>query len=383
MAEYIEKLKNHFNVTDVSLDTLNVTLNGSFTKIQALKEFCKLVGIKKYSKLKKPELVDIIIQNMPQQEPLSAFNVSTSDDESESESESENEMNDVVTRVGDVEMLHFAEAKFDEYIRSAKVVAVMYCSEDCDPCMKLKPKFMKLALEYTSTVDVQFGIVNIEEYERNISEIPEEVVDEIPAIHIYKNNEIAKTLVSPTVSVIRKNIDKLLVEKVSVKELKQICVQRGLLQSGKKDDILARIKEDDDIAQEIGYHLHTRNEEQLIEYLENDLKMKSAKHTTMTCIELMKKIRKGIQTRKYKNEENYEVLLTRVATLENHSDIIKTLKKMTLKQLKIMIDHDYHKTISDSADIVYTRMRDAETGEMIKALSKNQIINKLEGLFEE
>ena len=368
MANYIETLKTQFNISEVSDEFLMITLNSSSTKLKDLKEFCKLVGIKKISNLKKPELVKLIIDNKPEERILSEEYINDTDDESDNE-------DDTIARgttEGNFSYIHYTSEEYDNYIKSGKIVAVMFCSQECDPCMKLKPKFIKIANDAEND-GVKFAIVDIDEFEKNIRKIPESEIDEIPAIRFYKNGEQSKTIISPSISVIKKTIQKLLIEKVGVDRLKEICGDRGLLKSGKKCDIQDRIEEDDRIANKIGYHIHTLSKEQLINYLETELKIKSQKHTEMEHIDLIKKVRKSILKKEYKEETNYEKLCERF----NNSEYLKELKKMTIHQIRIIIDNGWLETIGIS-EFNYKRYRDIESGEMIKALSKNQIIEKIE-----
>ena len=224
-------------------------------------------------------------------------------------------------------------------------------------------KFKKFVDENENN-NFNFGLLDIDTYTRNIGEIPEDEISELPAIRFYKNNECVKTMYKPTKGKIDKSIKSL--TKKSSLQLKEECKSRGLSGTGKKEDLENRLREDD----EKGWNLHIKSKEELIDYLTIELKSKSKKYNEMDSISLIKKIRKISDKKLLESEMNFDKLKER---FEGEDDIKKIMLKMTIKQLRVLIENGFLSTTTPS--FTYLKYEN-EAGETIKALSKTDIISK-------
>ena len=383
----IQNIQTHFNICEDNPDNIRSILGSSTIKVAELKSFCKdFLKIKKLSGLKKKDFVEIIktalskfqeeeeeevieieeeedIELEPfedNQEPdtiirdLSNFEVCTDDDESDCE------------ELAEINLLTFVDKSINDITnlcKNANLTIILVYSTHCEGCEKFMKKFKKFVDENENN-NFNFGLLDIDTYTRNIGEIPEDEISELPAIRFYKNNECVKTMYKPTKGKIDKSIKSL--TKKSSLQLKEECKSRGLSGTGKKEDLENRIKEDD----EKGWNLHRKSKEELIDYLTIELKSKSKKYDEMDSISLIKKIRKISDKKLIESEMNFDKLKER---FEGEDDIKKIMMKMTIKQLRVLIENGFLSTTKPS--FTYLKYEN-DTGETIKALSKTEIISK-------
>ena len=99
----------------------------------------------------------------------------------------------------------------------------------------------------------------------------------------------------------------------------------------------------------------------------------------MDEIALIKKIRKEVQKKSLQNELRYEHLTNRFTDKEVDGQL-KEMSKMTVKQLRVLADHGFA-TSSETPSFEYKK-KEGENGEMVKALTKMQMIEKFRELLE-
>ena len=360
----INTIKEFFGVEDISnVDDFLQTQSNS-----KLKEFCKDQGLKKYTTKKKPEMITFILSFIS--EPLSEEIVNTDDDLTEDE-DKDNEVEEV-EEVEDWEIstLHTNDGELTDFIEENQIAVILMCSDDCEPCQKLKPKFIEYCKENNS---IEGAILNVDLYESNVGEIEPEV-EYLPTVKICKNGEVVKVLEAPTIKKLEKEVLKIVNAKPSLKEMKEELKKRGLSPVGKKDDLYQRILDDDRKGQK--YHEKTR--EELISILTN-LKVRSKKHEEMDEVALIKKIRKEVEKKSFQNELRYDHLTNRF-TGEDVNNTLKQMSKMTVKQLRVLADHGFG-TSSETPSFEYKK-KEGENGEKVKALTKMQMIDKFREILD-
>ena len=99
----------------------------------------------------------------------------------------------------------------------------------------------------------------------------------------------------------------------------------------------------------------------------------------MDQIALIKKIRKEVQKKSLQNELRYEHLTNRFTDKEVDGQL-KEMSKMTVKQLRVLADHGFA-TSSETPSFEYKK-KEGENGEMVKALTKMQMIEKFRELLQ-
>tara|TARA_E500000178_G_scaffold355668_1_gene429161 strand:+ start:367 stop:1464 length:1098 start_codon:yes stop_codon:yes gene_type:complete len=357
----IKTIKEFFGVEDISNveDFLQTKSNSK------LKEFCKDQGLKKFSTKKKPEMITFILSFIS--EPLSEEIVDSDDDLTEGEEEGEEGEE---TEDWEISTLHTNKEELTEFISENKIAVILLCSDDCEPCKKLKPKF----IEYCKVNDlIEGAILNVDLYESNIGEIEPEV-EYLPTVKICKDGNVAKVLEAPTIKKLEKEVSKIVNAKPSLTEMKEELKKRGLSPVGKKDELYQRIMDDE----RNGDKYHEKSREQLISIL-TKLKVRSKKHEDMDEIALIKKIRKEVQKKSLQNELRYEHLTNRFTDKEVDGQL-KEMSKMTVKQLRVLADHGFA-TSSETPSFEYKK-KEGENGEMVKALTKMQMIEKFRELLE-
>jgi thioredoxin-like negative regulator of GroEL len=383
----IQNIQTHFNICEDNPDNIRSILGSSTVKVAELKSFCKdVLKVKRLTGLKKNDFVEIIkialIDNVEEdlelepfppressQQPdsiindLSNFEVNTDDEASASEDdESDDEELTQINLPPLFTRVDRTENDLTNLCKTAKLTIILVHSTHCEPCEKFMPKYKKFVEECQTDI-VNFGLLEVDTYTRNVREIPEDEISELPAIQFYKNGECVKTMYGPTKGKIEKSITSL--TKKSIKDLKEECKSRGLSLSGKKDQLENRLKEDD----EKGWKLHTKSKAELIEYLITTLKSKSNKYDEMDSISLIKKIRKVSDKKFLESELRYEKLIERF----EGEDQKKVMMKMTVKQLRVLVDHGFSARTAPSFECF---THENEAGETVKALTKNEIISK-------
>ena len=371
---HINTLKEFFEIEDMfqTLDSVKTFL--SKQKIQKMKQFAKSVSIKGYTKMKKEELISLFLDNINIE--LSSPVVSDSDDEEDEgeEDEGEEDEGEEEEEVGNVSeetfpVLHFSENQLTNFINAHEYSVILLCSDECDPCVKFKPKFINLCNEH---IEFSGAILNVDLYEENVGKI-EPDVEYLPTVKICKNGEVKKVLEAPTVKKLEKEVLKIINMMPSIKEMKEELKKRGLSLGGKKDELYQRILDDN----RSGELYHEKSREELIQLL-TSLKVRSKKHEEMDEIALIKKIRKEVEKRKLQSETRYEHLTARFNP-EDNSKITIVMKDMTVKQLRILADHGF---LSSSSSSSFEYKKREENGESIKALTKMQIIEEFRKLIE-
>ena len=366
---HINTLKEFFEIEDMfqTLDSVKTFL--SKQKIQKMKQFAKSVSIKGYTKMKKEELISLFLDNINIE--LSSPVVSDSDDEEDEGEEDEGEEEEEVGNVSEetFPVLHFSENQLTNFINAHEYSVILLCSDECDPCVKFKPKFINLCNEH---IEFSGAILNVDLYEENVGKI-EPDVEYLPTVKICKNGEVKKVLEAPTVKKLEKEVLKIINMMPSIKEMKEELKKRGLSLGGKKDELYQRILDDN----RSGELYHEKSREELIQLL-TSLKVRSKKHEEMDEIALIKKIRKEVEKRKLQSETRYEHLTARFNP-EDNSKITIVMKDMTVKQLRILADHGF---LSSSSSSSFEYKKREENGESIKALTKMQIIEEFRKLIE-
>ena len=381
----IQNIKTHFNICEDNPDNIRSVLGSSTIKVTELRSFCKdNFQTKKLSAMKKKDFVNLILSKIDEEddeeielepfpivEPdtiissLSAFEITSDDDASENESENEEEDNEELVAIneGVIPGVHNSVDELPNLCNTAKLTVVLVHSTHCPPCVKFMKKFKKFVDE-CETNRVNFGLLDVDTYTTNVGLIPEEDISELPAIQFYRGADCVKTMYKPTLGKIEKSITSL--TKKSISSLKEECKTRGLSLSGKKEDLENRLKEDN----ERGWNLHTKSKAELIDYLTGSLKTKSKKHEDMDEIALIKKIRKVTDKKELESEMRYEILTER---FQDEIDVKKVMAKMTIKQLRVLIDNGF---LSTSAPSFPYLKHENEDGETVKALTKTEIISK-------
>ena len=178
--------------------------------------------------------------------------------------------------------LHHKENDLSDFFYDNTYCAVLVYIPDCEPCEEFKPKFCDMSYD-----KVKFGVLNIEEFEKNFGEIENNGIDVFPTVQLCKRGRIYKTVEAPTINAIKKQLN-CMIKCIGLKALSDECKDRGMSPMGKKEELETRIKEDD----EIGWELHNKSCEELVDYIiENKIK-KPTKVDKKTNIQLIKYIRK-------------------------------------------------------------------------------------------
>jgi len=253
---------------------------------------CKILGIKGVSKYKKEEIIYIISVVKMQR----LFRKKLSNNYKSKKSKIY-ELFGTDSEDDELEQINISELDKEEnylvdFINDNKYTAVLLYLSNCKYCENFKLEFDKI-----KNYNIKFAIFNIDKYQEKFGTIEGNTITYYPSLQLCKRGEVFKTLESPKISVINKQIN-CMVNCIGQRALSDECKYRGLKSSGKNDELKKIIEEDDKLCDRINFCIHEKTKDELIEYIEFTLKKKSKKHIEMTNIELMKKIRKIINNPK-------------------------------------------------------------------------------------
>ena len=201
--------------------------------------------------------------------------------------DSEEEKEEKEEKEEDFPELHHKKDDLMNFINDNKYTAVLVYSPDCEPCKEFKPMFYNMKHSH-----VKFGLLDLESYEDKFGEIEYNDIKIYPTVQLCKRGEVFRSLESPTVKAIEKQLN-CMVNCIGQRALSDECKYRGLRSTGSVKVLKKIIEDDDAFVSEIGFIMHEKTKEELIEYLENTLKIKSKTHAKMSEIQLMRKIRKS------------------------------------------------------------------------------------------
>lgn len=367
---HISKFSEFFDLDECTHTNIHELL--SKHKMPKIKEFCKVNKVKKTSGLSKKDLVNFLISKLEKPQELSAYEVSTDDDESASEDEDES-----CQEFWDFPEMDTDPEQLQSFLTTHRYGAVLIWSNECDPCIEYKPKFVKYIREkvFDNNIKIAGGMINVETYEENIESEegagPTDV-EYLPTVKLCRDGIVFKTIPAPTIKQLEKNIEKMLTSKPSVSEMKEDLKRRGLSVAGKKDELYERIQQDNQDGS--NYHLKSRDE--LISIL-TALKVRSKKHEEMESIALIKKIRKQLIKQEQMNEMDPNALRSRVGDVEDiNSDHIKILKTMTVKQLRVLVQDGFPG--ASGSEPRFNCLGRKEGDVTIKASTKAQIIEQFQ-----